>query len=130
MSTVKRITGNYTITANAVIQNTLANVVTGTSNFGLDINSTTHIFIPDPISSSGTANLHDGSAGQVVVLSTMSTNTWTVTVLSAAWTSYGGVPTSGNLVFNNPKESLTLRWTPEVYGWLPIAAVGSPIITT
>lgn len=130
MSTVKRISsGNYTIIANSVIQNTLANVITSTSNYNLDSNSTNHIYIPSPISTAGTANLHDGDAGQVVTLTSYATNTWTVTVLSAGWTSYGGSPTSGNVIFNNAQTSLTLRWTPEVYGWTPIAAVGTVTIT-
>ena len=131
MSSTKRISsGNYTITANSVITNTLANVVTSTSNFNLDINSSIHMFIPSPISTSGTAILANGSPGQLVTLSSYATDTWTVLINSAGWTSYGGSSTTGNVIFNNPKTALTLRWTPEVYGWTPISSVGSVTITT
>lgn len=129
MSTVKRVpVGNYTISANAIIQNTLTSKVTATSGT-LSSNSSVHIYIPSPISTSGTATLANGSPGQTVTLSTYATNTWTVTVSSAGWTSYGGSSTSGSIIFNNPNTSVTLRWTPEVYGWTPVASVGSVTIT-
>lgn len=130
MSSVKRISsGNYTIVANSLVQNTLANVVTSTSG-SLDTNASVHIYIPSPISTSGTALLANGSPGQQVTISSYATNTWTVTINSAGWTSYGGSSTTGNLIFNNPKTSVTLRWTPELYGWHPISGVGSVTITT
>jgi hypothetical protein len=130
MSTVKRISsGNYTITANSVIQNTLATIVTSTSG-ALDINSSIHIYIPSPISTAGDATLANGSPGQTVVISNYATNTWTVNVTSAGWTSYGGTSTTGNVIFNNPRTSVTLRWTPEVYGWTPVATAGTVTITT
>lgn len=130
MSSVKRISsGNYTIVANSLVQNTLANVVTSTSG-SLDTNASVHIYIPSPISTSGTALLANGLPGQQVTISSYATNTWTVTINSAGWTSYGGSSTTGNLIFNNPKTSVTLRWTPELYGWHPISGVGSVTITT
>ncbi len=130
MSSVKRISsGNYTLVANSVIQNTLANIVTATSG-SLDANASVHIYIPSPIGTSGTAILANGVPGQQVTLSSYATNTWTVLINSAGWTSYSGTPTTGNVIFNNPQTSVTLRWTPEVYGWHPISGVGSVTITT
>lgn len=129
MSTVKRVVGNYTISANSVVLNTLANVVTSTSG-SLNINSTAHIYVPSPIGTSGSATLANGVAGQSVTLTSLASGTWTVLVTSAGWTSYLGSSTSGNVVFNNPNTSVTLRWTPEIYGWMPVASVGSINITS
>ena len=130
MSTVKRISsGNYTISANSVVQNTLTEIITSTSGT-LDSNASVPIYIPSPIGTSGSATLANGSPGQTVVLSSYATSSWTVNVTSAGWTSYGGTSTTGNVIFNNPRTSVTLRWTPEVYGWTPVAAAGSVTITT
>jgi hypothetical protein len=131
MATVKKISsGNYTITANSVIHNTLANVVTGINNINLDLNASLHTFIPSPISTAGSAILANGTAGQTLTLTSYASANWTVKINSAAWQSYSGTSTSGNIIFSNQNTSVTLRWTPELYGWAVLSSLGSVTVTT
>jgi hypothetical protein len=98
--------------------NASSEFITSTSST-INLGTTYSVYAPTPASTAGTGTLGNGVAGQIKVLGSISTTSWTVTVLSPTW---GGV---GQITFYGAGCNITLIWSDQLSSWIVLNSHGS-----
>ena len=102
--------------------NSSSEVVINVDAADLDLGTTYSIYTPDPVGTVGTAVLGNGVAGQIKVLASQGTGTWTVAVDSASW---GDPGPSGNIDFSGADQTITLVWSADLGAWIVLNSYGA-----
>jgi hypothetical protein len=103
--------------------NSSSEAITSTSNASISLGTSYSIYNPSPVSTSGTAYLGNGVAGQIKTVGSLGTSTWTVTVPGASW---GG---SNNINFNAAGQNITLVWSDPFSAWLILNTFGAVTVS-
>lgn len=103
--------------------NSTSQIITATSG-AIDLGATYSVYNPSPISTAGTATLANGVVGQIKVISSMGSSTFTVNVAAPSWKAG-----SGNIQFTGNTSSITLSWQSALQDWIVLSSYGNVILS-
>jgi hypothetical protein len=103
--------------------NTSTELITSSSNAAISIGVSYSIYNPTPSSTVGTAYLGNGVTGQVKIIGSLGTSTWTVNVPASTW---GG---SNNINFNAAGQNITLIWSDVFNAWFILNTFGAVTVS-
>lgn len=94
------------------------------SSTTLDLGATYSVYNPAVSSTAGTATLANGVVGQIKVISSMGSSTFTVNVATPSWKSG-----SGNVLLTGNTTSATLNWVQSIGKWMVLSTYGNVILS-
>ena len=103
--------------------NSTSQIITATSG-AIDLGATYSIYNPSPISTAGNATLANGVVGQIKVISSMGSSTFTVNVAAPSWKAG-----AGNIRFTGNTSSITLSWQSALQDWIVLSSYGNVILS-
>jgi len=103
--------------------NSTSEAITSTSNALISLGVTYSTYYPSPISTTGTAYLANGVAGQIKVVGSLGTSAWTVAVPGSSW---GG---SNQINFDAAGQNITLVWSNPLSVWLILNSHGNVTVS-
>jgi len=103
--------------------NSTSQVITANSSV-IDLGATYSVYNPSTISNVGTATLANGVVGQIKVISSMGSSTFTVNIAAPSW-KLG----SGNIMFTGNTSSITLSWQSALQDWIVLSSYGNVILS-
>lgn len=103
--------------------NSSTQTITSASNI-IDLGATYSLYNPSPSSTAGTATMANGVTGQIKVISSMGSSTFTVNVAAPSWKSG-----SGNILLTGNTTSATLNWVQSIGKWMVLSAYGNVILS-
>jgi hypothetical protein len=103
--------------------NSTSQVITANSSV-IDLGATYSVYNPSTISNVGTATLANGVVGQIKVISSMGSSTFTVNIAAPSWKTG-----SGNIGFTGNTSSITLSWQSALQDWIVLSSYGNVILS-
>lgn len=103
--------------------NSSTQTITSASDI-IDLGATYSLYNPSPSSTAGTATMANGVIGQIKVISSMGSSTFTVNVAAPSWKSG-----SGNILLTGNTTSATLNWVQSIGKWMVLSAYGNVILS-
>lgn len=103
--------------------NSTSQVITANSSV-IDLGATYSVYNPSTISNVGTATLANGVVGQIKVISSMGSSTFTVNIAAPSWKTG-----SGNIKFTGNTSTITLSWQLALRDWIVLSSYGNVILS-
>jgi len=103
--------------------NSTSQVITANSSV-IDLGATYSVYNPSTISNVGTATLANGVVGQIKVISSMGSSTFTVNIARPSWKTG-----SGNIKFTGNTSTITLSWQLALQDWIVLSSYGNVILS-